>query len=84
MRVIDLNGEWELEHVGGDLTVLAHVPGQVQLDLMRAGKLPDPYHGMNEAECLWAGQGEWEYRRKFEADAKLLAESEAVLVCGGL
>jgi len=84
LKVIDLNGEWELEHVGGDLTVLAHVPGQVQLDLMRAGKLPDPYHGMNESECLWVGQGEWEYRRKFEADAKLLAEREAVLVCGGL
>ena len=84
MRKIDLDGTWEAELVGKDLCVLAEVPGQVQLDLMRKGEIEDPHYRMNEDACLWPGTSEWEYRRSFEVDGKLLAERACVLVCEGI
>jgi len=84
LRKIDLDGTWEAELVGKDLCVLAEVPGQVQLDLLRQGEIEDPHYRMNEADSLWPGLSAWEYRRSFEVDAKLLAERACMLVCEGL
>ncbi|MER3474431.1 MAG: glycoside hydrolase family 2 [Armatimonadota bacterium] len=80
---IDLNGEWQLSYRPQTArwavleqvdftqmpTVPAEVPGNVELDLMRAGVLPDLAVGNNiyllrELECY-----EWWYRKQFTAPA---------------
>lgn len=44
----------------------AIVPGDVHLDLMRAGLIPDPFFGLNHLECRWMEEKEWWYRREFD------------------
>jgi beta-mannosidase len=62
----------------------AKVPGCVHTDLMRAGRIPDPYRDFNEFEVRWIGRTDWEYRTTFDADAKLFEHERIDLVCDGL
>lgn len=50
-------GEWK--------SVPAHVPGEVNLDLQRAGLAPDPMVGTNVYAHLPFEQNEWKYVRRF-------------------
>lgn len=43
----------------------ATVPGEVHLDLLAAGVIPDPYDGDNEARLSWIGRTGWSYRCTF-------------------
>ncbi|MET1017956.1 MAG: glycoside hydrolase family 2 protein [Leifsonia flava] len=45
--------------------VLATVPGEVQLDLLAAGLIDDPYDGANEKVQEWIGYADWQYRTTF-------------------
>ena len=38
----------------------AQVPGCVHTDLLRAGKIADPYRELNEFSSRWIGQTAWE------------------------
>jgi beta-mannosidase len=78
VTTLDLgNGAWELgeaplqpaEFAGDDRSAVeewlpARVPGNVQDDLLRAGRILDPYYGQNLADCAWVGQRDWWYRRR--------------------
>lgn len=46
----------------------AKVPGQVHLDLMAAGAIPDPYVDDNESALAWIGLTDWTYRTVFTLD----------------
>ncbi|MFZ3598480.1 glycoside hydrolase family 2 protein [Streptomyces sp. BH104] len=70
--IVDLTGEgWTLRSADGtgDIEVPAVVPGCAHTDLMRAGTIPDPFLGMNEAEVQWVGLADWEYSRPFDMPA---------------
>lgn len=41
-KTMSLNGAWRLSGPDG-VEVEAHVPGEVHVDLHRAGVIPDPY-----------------------------------------
>ncbi|MEK0305942.1 glycoside hydrolase family 2 protein [Bifidobacterium favimelis] len=41
--------------------VPARVPGEVTLDLVRAGLIPDPFDGANEESQQWIGDMDWSY-----------------------
>ncbi|MCX7013329.1 MAG: hypothetical protein NTW86_12375 [Candidatus Sumerlaeota bacterium] len=43
------------------------VPGNVLLDLQRAGLVPDPFYGENFRACQWAGEWTFWYRLVFDA-----------------
>jgi hypothetical protein len=48
----------------------ARVPGSVLDDLMRAGELPDLYHGRNSLQAEWVPERAWIYRARVpRADA---------------
>ena len=69
-RTVSLNGAWTLEYrhqqEGGAWTrVAATVPGNVNLDLQRAGLVPDPEIGTNVYAHLPLEQNEWRYSRRF-------------------
>jgi len=50
----------------GYATVPAVVPGAVELDLMRAGVLPDPFVGENLRQAWEFEYGDWWYRTSFD------------------
>jgi beta-mannosidase len=78
-RLIDLHEGWQLAEApaGADarsLTALpddawlpATVPGTAHGALLAAGRIPDPFYGMNEAEVRWVGERRWAWRLFFEA-----------------
>ncbi|MBT1667392.1 glycoside hydrolase family 2 protein [Curtobacterium flaccumfaciens] len=84
-----LDGTWTLEAVTGPEQsaehrepVEAQVPGCVHTDLLRAGRIPDPFDGDGEAATQWIGDTVWRYRRTFEWTAP--DETRHDLVAEGL
>ncbi|HZL18050.1 MAG TPA: glycoside hydrolase family 2 protein, partial [Polyangia bacterium] len=62
----------------------AQVPGCVHTDLLRDGKIPDPFYGTNEKTLQWIEKTDWEYRSTFAADAELLRRERIEIVFAGL
>ena len=62
----------------------ATVPGQVHMDLMDGGIIPDPFFGLNYGQCLWVEEKEWWYRVRFAAPAQDAGTVRTELVCEGL
>lgn len=48
----------------------ASVPGDVRLDLLRLGKIPDPFLARNNEASRWVDEYDWWYRRDMELDAE--------------
>jgi beta-mannosidase len=82
MKKIDLNGTWQLTQEGKRKDVTpATVPGDIHSALLTAGKIKDPYDGMNENEVHWVGDADWRLSRTFEVDASILKEESVFLNC---
>lgn len=69
---ISLDGEWKLsfrpqQEAGEWTTIPAKVPGDVYIDLERAGVTPDPMIGTNVFCYLKYEQYEWKYETSFPA-----------------
>lgn len=58
----------------------AYVPGTVQQDLLAAGRIQDPFIGLNEEGVQWIGERDWLYRCTFELPADF-DETEAITLC---
>jgi len=83
---MDCTGEEGLartrQAVGGWMP--AEVPGEIHLDLMRAGQMPEPSVGANMPECRWPETKSWWYRTQFEAGPEFLGHERQELVFDGL
>jgi beta-mannosidase len=79
---LDVKAPEQLAECGAP-TVMATVPGDAQLDLVRAGVLPDPFVGPNIRELRPYEFYEWWYTRGFELAPDFPAQG-AELVCQGL
>ncbi|MCR4621631.1 MAG: hypothetical protein K5663_06070 [Clostridiales bacterium] len=82
-----LNGEWSLkgyEHAktAPSLELTAKVPGNVELDLYRAGIEPEPFYGANE--YLYRRYESWSWRFEREIDLPSAPDTDAFLVFEGL
>ncbi|MCC6680466.1 MAG: hypothetical protein IT445_06135 [Phycisphaeraceae bacterium] len=99
MQVQSINGTWQLRHealieAGADglRTVLsrvdgwitATVPGEVHVDLMAAGLMPEPLVSTNAPACRWPEKHSWWYRTSFVVDADVAGEQIKELVFQGL
>mgnify|MGYP000262395933 CR=1 FL=1 len=88
METLSLDGTWklrwadgqrsklpdhELEQVDESRYIDAAVPGEVHLDLLKAGMIDDPYVGTNVLKCRWVEECYWSYRRTFDAPDHLFA-----------
>jgi beta-mannosidase len=82
--VIDLNGNWQFKATDESLWLEAHVPGTVWTDLLRVGRVEDPFYRDNELKVQWVERKEWEYRRDFFVDQNFLKHDKIVLDCRGL
>src|SRR5438105_4731468 len=58
----------------------ASVPGTVQQDLLAAGRIPDPFVGLNEDAVQWVGERDWLYRCRFDSPEGI-ADRERVDLC---
>ncbi|MFS0726645.1 beta-mannosidase [Paenibacillus sp. 1P07SE] len=72
----ELTGGWELawtepgERPDNSEWIEAAVPGEVHLDLFKAGIIPDPYYGTNFFKCMWMEKTDFWYRKSFEVPAE--------------
>jgi beta-mannosidase len=83
--IVSLNGAWSFQQAkAGAAWLPATVPGTVHTDLMKAGKLADPFVGQNEADVAWVENADWIYRRRFDCPAALLGAGRVRLVAEGL
>jgi beta-mannosidase len=93
MKQLDLNGLWQLGEsapgagdaqgwyrtgVPADQVVPAQVPGDVHLDLLRAGRIAEPLYGKNVLDCRWVEARDWWYSRTFTVDDALLNNTDRV------
>ncbi len=82
---LDLRGDmWTMEQEGGAQSVPAIVPGSTYTNLLRAGKIPDPFFRENNGADQWVAKHNWIFHREFDADKSLLARQHVELVCNGL
>ncbi|MEM0961401.1 MAG: glycoside hydrolase family 2 protein [Bacteroidota bacterium] len=82
---LSLDGPWTLTEAGApDAPIPASVPGVAHLDLLAAGRIPDPYVGANERDVQWVGERDWTFRRTFEVPPALLAAASITLCADGL
>jgi beta-mannosidase len=84
VRVQSLGGEWLLREADEDRWLPAEVPGSVHVDLLRAGRIPDPFVEDAEKRVQWVAERDWVYRKTFEVDRALWEEGRIALVCDGL
>ncbi len=81
---INLNGRWEFRQLNEGEWMAAQVPGTNYGDLLRNGRIADPYFRMQELDDLWVGERDWEYRRSFKLSALQLKSRRQILLCEGL
>jgi len=84
MQIQSLSGDWQFSQAGNHDWLPAVVPGSVHLDLLAAGRIPDPFVADNEKRVQWVAETDWEYRRVFSVGPELLREDTLWLVCEGL
>jgi beta-mannosidase len=97
VKTIPLGGDWDLYgfpeltspvRVPADLahqrtaSYLGRVPGNVELDLVRAGDLPDPFIGNNIGELHSYELYEWWYQRSFETPEEAAGRPTELLFHG--
>jgi beta-mannosidase len=84
---VNLSGEWtlrgEMPREDREWRLTGRVPGQVHLDLLREGHIPDPFWREQADACQWIEREEWVYEREFEL-AGDFDRSWAVLEFDGL
>lgn len=93
--IVSLDGAWQVRIDPADADAVkahpkeakwfkAQVPGSVQQDLLAAGRVPDPFIGINEAPIQWAGLTNWQFRRTIDVTPAMLARDNLELVFEGL
>jgi beta-mannosidase len=59
----------------------ASFPSEIHVELLKAGKISDPYYGYNEQQIQWIGDAEWLYKCTFRVPAE---STKGVLEFDGL
>ena len=84
MLLVNLNGNWRMRRIGDTEWIPAVVPGSVYADLIRTGKMEDPYYRENEASATTVSDDDYEYTRSFSITEKDRAHDSILLRCEGL
>lgn len=62
----------------------ASSPGTVHQDLLAAGRIPDPFIGLNENDVQWIGERDWLYHCRFDLPPDVAEPQTIALCCDGL
>lgn len=79
-----LNGEWQFSEAKMNDWQPAEVPGTVQADLLRLGKIPDPFLKNNEDSIQWVSERNWQYKKQFSVSEEILKRTKHFLKFEGL
>ena len=81
---LTLSRGWTFSEHGSSEVHPATVPGVVQQDLIRLGKLPDPYYRLAEDSIQWVGERDWDYACTFALSPEQLQRPSIHLLFEGL
>ena len=81
---LTLSRGWTFSEHGSSEVHPATVPGVVQQDLIRLGKLPDPYYRLAEDSIQWVGERDWDYACTFTLSPEQLQRPSIHLLFEGL
>lgn len=81
-RKLDCN--WKMRQANTGDTIEAVVPGTVYCDLLRSGKMEDPFWKDNEDKALKLMDYDYEYFTSFDCDEEILSMDEIILHFDGL
>lgn len=84
MISIPLNGLWSMKQAEDSAWIEASVPGTVYSDLLRAGRMEDPYYRDNQDQALALSAFDYLYVREFEVMDDVMRCDLVVLRCEGL
>lgn len=84
VRMVPLDRGWTIERADAGDALPAVVPGTVQQDLLRAGRIPDPAVDRNIEQVQWVGEQDWVYRYSLSIDDEILTHDHIDLVFKGL
>ena len=70
MSRLSLAGEWQLSDETGGYNIGVSFPTDLITALHAAGRIPDPYWGMNEYDVRWVAERDWTARRQFTLTAE--------------
>ena len=62
----------------------ARVPGEIHLDLMRAGRMEEPLFSLNARKSRWPEKRSWWFKRTFKVPASFLKHERQQIVFDGL
>ncbi|KAI0671265.1 glycoside hydrolase [Trametes maxima] len=65
-------------------TPTASFPSEIHCELIKAGRIPDPFKGFNEHEVQWVGEREWLYYTTFDLPESIGTPRMHKLVFEGL
>lgn len=90
---VSLDGEWKLTYVRSSETdptagefpagpaIVGTVPGNVELDLERAGHVPELFRGDSILALREYERYDWWYARQFDTPLNIRHDTPAILVC---
>ncbi len=84
---LELNENWRMREIGGDPAaeyISAVVPGTVYTDLLREGRMEDPFWKDNEDAALRLMDQDYEYVTRFDCPEELLACERVLLHFDGV
>ncbi|NLM74342.1 MAG: glycoside hydrolase family 2 protein [Clostridiaceae bacterium] len=84
MHILNLDKSWRLKRTDDSEWIPATVPGTVLHDLIKAGRLEDPYWRDNEDKVPEYVKYDYDYQCSFYIDEKLLNYKHIRLVCEGI
>ncbi|KAI0642837.1 glycoside hydrolase [Trametes meyenii] len=65
-------------------TPAASFPSEIHCELIKAGRIPDPFKGFNEHEVQWVGEREWLYYTTFDLPQSTNVPQDHALIFEGL
>jgi beta-mannosidase len=79
-----LNGDWLFSEINDTIWLPANVPGTVQTDLLKLGKIPNPFIGNNEDSIQWVSEKTWQYKKHFSINSEIIKNKKHILQLEGL
>lgn len=73
---------WTIEYDGKRIP--AAVPGDITIDLFRAGVIKNPYYGFNYRENDWIARRDFTYETELDVTDEILAQDSVALVFDGV
>ena len=84
MVTTEISNGWTFRQADKQEWLPATVPGCIHTDLLKNGKIEDPFYRLNEHKLQWIDKVNWEYKTSFNVDDATLQHDRLALDFKGL